>query len=440
MSLKPGSETAARPSIPLRAKKAESREAFQKRVTSVLLRYALKTVRTKVIIIMGHLRSGKSSLFEALTGLNGYSANGVDSVTQEYHLGRAYINQEFYLFVDTPGLSDTGRKTQTFFEKSRDFLTSQKTLSHSLGLEFLEHFCGLEYSPFLTFVTNLWDECSDGALERHNFNMEQMEATKWERFITKGASVYHHGRAYEDGAAKLKTLSFRTEQEERRQNELRSNVPLEGTLAGRYLQMSFNQLVVTSILCNGADHTAQLFESENEGGRESPQASQPAPTGGLDWIGTIFSTIVDVVNFPLKLIASLLGALWDLIKILGGLIFILHAQLWQITDEGVEVLVTLIGNYKVVLGHGRTRGIYWKPFNAEEDTHQLPDEDILNRIIMELNDDEDDLTYTPGSVVPTVSPAMTEAGDEIDGDQRYHDFSAAFEQARARQTLRETAP
>lgn len=73
-----------------------SREAIVKQMTDRLLRYALRThvpsvplpsdlllisnrTGTKLILIVGHLRSGKSSLFESLTGETGHSKRGIDS-------------------------------------------------------------------------------------------------------------------------------------------------------------------------------------------------------------------------------------------------------------------------------------------------------------------------------------------------------------------------
>ncbi|KAL4772898.1 hypothetical protein BDW60DRAFT_206661 [Aspergillus nidulans var. acristatus] len=148
-------------------------------------------------------------------------------VTREYRLGHAHINGEFYLFVDTPGLNETGGNNADILREIGRFLDATKGSVTYAGvlyihpaflpfskdcqteLEFLEHFCGLEYSPYITFVTTSWDECeSERAMRRHDENVHQIKGKKWAPFMARGAQVYYHGRVYENGEPTLASLDI----------------------------------------------------------------------------------------------------------------------------------------------------------------------------------------------------------------------------------------
>jgi hypothetical protein len=212
---------------------------------------------------------------------------GFNPVTKEYRLGHAHINGEFYLFVDTPGLNETGgnnadilREIGRFLEATKDSVAYAGVLyihpaavqfsnDCQRALEFLEHFCGLEYSPYITFVTTMWDEYGqERARRRHDENVEQIKEKKWAPFIARGAQVYYHGRVYENGDPTLAYLDIENQAAERQAcaremiarvyprdkgytvpplivQELRAHVPLPATTAGRYLQMTYNQVAIT---------------------------------------------------------------------------------------------------------------------------------------------------------------------------------------------------
>ncbi|RDW78950.1 uncharacterized protein DSM5745_05802 [Aspergillus mulundensis] len=439
-------------SIPLPKPKSETREAFQKRVTRALLRYALRKSDTKVIILLGHLRSGKSSLFEDLTGQEGHSANGIDPVTKEYHLGHAYINGEFYLFVDTPGLNETGGNNADILREIGRFLDATKdSVTYAAGprVGFLEHFCGLEYSPFITFVITLWDECTTTrSMNRHDENATEIKDKKWAPFIERGAAVYYHGRVYEDGEPTHEYLHIKKKKAERRANardmigrlypkdkeytipplivqELRRHVPLPATSAGKHLQMKYNEVVITNALTYGAGR----LDSKGQLALTNPGAIKNAGSGGFDWISSAVSAIIDVVTFPFRLVEGLLTMLWDLIRALGMFIAIIRVTPLRLTDDGVEVLVTLLGDLPVVVGYGRQRGFYWRARDlTESDLTEGGDNEFLNEVLNELRGDGGDVD--PDAEFSTeMSEIATPTED--DAESQYRAFGEAFEKARS---------
>lgn len=326
-----------------------------------------------MIVLLGHLRSGKSGLFEAITGQEGHSANGIDpgkltcpvssslthcstclltcpafnEVTREYRLGHAYINSEFYLFVDTPGLNETGgnnadilREIGRFLDATKDSVTYAGVLyihpatvqfsnDCQRALEFLEHFCGLEYSPYITFVTTMWDECTqERAMRRHDENVKEIKEKKWAPFIDRGAEVYYHGRVYENGEPTLAYLDINKQAADRRAcardiirrvypkdkaytvpplivQELREHVRLPATTAGRHLQMTYSQVAITNALTYGADRIAGTEASEIP----NPNGAKEKESWGFDWIESAVNVVVDVIAFPFRLMQTLLTIL-----------------------------------------------------------------------------------------------------------------------------------
>ncbi|RFU26137.1 hypothetical protein B7463_g10203, partial [Scytalidium lignicola] len=185
-----------------------------KNITRWLLREILRRQNTKVILVMGILRPGKSSLVESITGATGLSGRGIRSVTGEYQLTSVSIEGENYIFVDTPGFADPDkdrsdeavyRNIMEFIELVQGAVTIVGILFvHKIGaiytgdvtktFEILKAFAGVEYFPFITFVTTCWD-----------------------MFKPKGAMIYHHGKVYNGTEATGEVLDMEEQGEMRRE-------------------------------------------------------------------------------------------------------------------------------------------------------------------------------------------------------------------------------
>ncbi|KAL6900146.1 hypothetical protein GGI43DRAFT_384317 [Trichoderma evansii] len=159
----------------------ESTEHTPKGITKRILEYVQ---RSRVVFILGLLRCDKSSLFEALVGERGYAGDGIHSVTREYQLGRARIDGQFYIFVDTPGFDDTRTTSEEVFrnivsciETVREHsiftgilyvheLNSIYSTGHAVFISWLEAFCGTQYLKYVTFVKTKLDEFNPRHLEK----------------------------------------------------------------------------------------------------------------------------------------------------------------------------------------------------------------------------------------------------------------------------------
>ncbi|KAJ5483808.1 hypothetical protein N7539_006008 [Penicillium diatomitis] len=423
-----------------------SREALMKRVTKRLLRYALKRTGTKLILILGHLRSGKSSLFESLTGATGHSKKGIDSVTKEYQIGAANINGKLYLFVDTPGLKDPSisnadilREIAKLLDTTKDSVTyagvlyvHPATLQFSdeakKSLLFLNAFCGPSYSPSITFVTTMWDRISPDEIEEQDELVNEMARAKWSSFLDRGANLYHHGRAYEGDTATLEVLSLRKKPEVRQKyareaisrlypldknhaapliiQELRVNTLLEDTTAGKLLGMIGLQIPT--------DDAQQNDTSQNP-----VQQSRPE---GFDW----FHAIVAAIKFPLDQITAFLAALWNLVAALKSAILALMpsstitVSVPRFTGYSVEVLFTLPGGLRFIVGYG-LRGPYLRPWSSQ-----------AANFASEIDSEDDNVDGPDMPVSITLDPEVTEQEETfgMDGPDvrpEYLAVSTAFE-------------
>ncbi|KAJ5741098.1 hypothetical protein N7493_000970 [Penicillium malachiteum] len=263
----------------------------------------------------------------------------------EYHLGHAYINGDFYLFVDTPGLNETGgnnadilREIGRFLGATRDSVIYAGVLYvHPVGvqfsndcqraLEFLEHLCGLEYSPYILFVTTMWDELNqERAMKRHNENIKQIKEQKTKEYTVPPLIV----------------------------QELRAHVPLPATTAGQYLRMIYSEASITKMLTYGAGYSAGTEGSEFP----NLNRAKENESKGFDWIGSAINIVVHSIKFPFRMIQTFVTMLWDLIGILRTRVSIVRVMPYRFTDNGVEVCLTLLGGFSVIVGYERPGGFY----------------------------------------------------------------------------------
>ncbi|KAI9036274.1 uncharacterized protein KD926_002092 [Aspergillus affinis] len=382
--------------------KSMSHHDVIQRVTQSILRYALEKKNCKLIIILGHLRSGKSSLFESLTNRIGHSGHGIES---------ANLGGKVYLFVDTPGLNDPNISNADILREIAKLLEVTKTSvtyagilyvhpanqiysdETEKGLKFLEVFCGLDYSPSLTFVTTGWDALSLNQIPRSDASIRQMQTFKWTAFIEKGAKVYHHGRRYDGGLPTLEVLDIDGDREPRSRTaqgiiadlypheksyaapliiqELRMELNLEDTTAGKYLGMTSQKLVYP--------------------GTQSTNGQQSGETGnqsaGISWMDAFLS----VMMIPVDMIRGFVTALWNFISLLQKALATLlmppvEISIHRVSAEGVEALVTLPGGLRFIVGYGR-RGPYWRRWDSQAEGQTTSEADDDNSdILVEIPD------------------------------------------------------
>ncbi|KAK5789734.1 hypothetical protein VI817_008857 [Penicillium citrinum] len=296
----------------------------------------------------------------------------------------------------------------------------------------------------------MWDELSqERAMRRHDENINQIKKRKWAPFIDRGAEVYYHGRVYENGEPTLAHLDIDDQAAERRScardmigrlypkdkeytaplivQELRRHVPLPATTSGRYLQMTYSQFTITNALTYGAGCIANTEESEAPNLNEEEKNR----SGGFDWIGSAIDAVVDVIAFPFRMVVSLLTMLWDLIQILRRTIQIIQVTPYRLTDNGVEVYVTLPIGFSAIVGYKKPGGFYWRKMDSlEGNSTEGLDDEFLSNVLAELREDSVD-TFDPGEFMEANTSQTPTLHEELDSEQKYRIFEEAFEHSRS---------
>lgn len=205
--------------------------------------------------------------------------------------------------------------------------------------------------------------------------------------------------------------------------ELRKHVPLPATTTGRYLQMAYDQVVITNALTYGAGRITGTDGSEPS----NLNGAKDNESWGFDWIGTAVIAVANVITFPFRVIETLLTMLWDLIRVLGMLVSIVRVTPYRLTDNGVEVRVTLVGGLSAIVGYRRPGSFYWR---AGESVEEGPDDEFLNDVLNELR--EDPVNGLNVEEYMEIDPSQTPPLDEeLDSEQQYRAFGEAFEQSRS---------
>ncbi|KAB8230255.1 uncharacterized protein BDW43DRAFT_314128 [Aspergillus alliaceus] len=257
-----------------------------------------------LLILIGRVGTGKSSLMEDLTGLNGYSQQSVNSVTQEAEIAKAVIEGREYFIMDTPGFD--AENENTYFEIIRG-IQSIRHVSRITGLlyltcinqsrfedidrnliRFIYALCGEDYIPRL------------GALQR-----------EWEQGVrTQHLSLYQHGREYNANGLDMGRIinwfanrdqvsrhakemihrNYRHTASEfhppRIVRELDANIPTSETEAGRLLGLSSTSASESTSRGQPREQQEQqrrtLTPSEApRNSRQEPRAPQEPPSSGF---------------------------------------------------------------------------------------------------------------------------------------------------------------
>ncbi|KAL3430524.1 hypothetical protein BDV09DRAFT_202130 [Aspergillus tetrazonus] len=159
--------------------------------------------KANVILLVGRLNAGKSSLAELVTGATGLSSNRIRSETDACQIIDTRIDSTEYFIVDTPGFEDQN-KWQVFceimkivqdlhnhavfgvwylFDNTRRGEQLDKTL-----LSWLAAFCGNAFCPSLTIVTTFWR--GEGAeLGQWNERLNERLKGEWAEVLGHGAST-----------------------------------------------------------------------------------------------------------------------------------------------------------------------------------------------------------------------------------------------------------
>ncbi|CEL08472.1 hypothetical protein ASPCAL11622 [Aspergillus calidoustus] len=175
-----------------------------------------------VILLVGRLGAGKSTLTEVITGAEGLSSGGIHSSTDHCQVFDTTINGEEYFIVDTPGF-EPGNKGEIFRQITEMLQQLQQNsifgiwylinnLTRQDGFDkemvaWLLAFCGQSFCPNVTIVTTFWTG-EGGMLRNQNENLRQRLDEEWAQLQASGAEHHAFGKHYVDGIPQESTISL----------------------------------------------------------------------------------------------------------------------------------------------------------------------------------------------------------------------------------------
>ncbi|KAL2810940.1 hypothetical protein BJX63DRAFT_400479 [Aspergillus granulosus] len=178
--------------------------------------------KAKVILLVGRLGAGKSSLTEVITGAEGLSSGGIHSSTDKCQVFDTNINGEEYFIVDTPGFEPNNKGeifrqiTEMLQQLHQNsifgiwYLINNLTRQDGFDKEmvaWLIAFCGQSFCPNVTIVTTFWTG-EGGMLLNQNQNLQQRLDEEWSQLQACGAQHHAFGKYYVDGIPQESTISL----------------------------------------------------------------------------------------------------------------------------------------------------------------------------------------------------------------------------------------
>ncbi|KAF5555355.1 sarcoma Ras-like superfamily of small guanosine triphosphatase GTPase [Fusarium mexicanum] len=173
--------------------------------------------QVKVILIVGYAGAGKSNLLKLLTGVNVHVGHGIESGTLDALCVLTTLEDEQFLFIDTPGFGASG------YSESKVIRTIQATLGfatrcfggihgvlyvHSIMtereyegmtqcLKFLRSLKAEDQLPSLTIVATNWDTVTTlRRRPKYERKVTELENTSWKEFTDHGYIEF--GFSYDD--------------------------------------------------------------------------------------------------------------------------------------------------------------------------------------------------------------------------------------------------
>jgi hypothetical protein len=125
----------------------------------------------------------------------------------------AVIQDQRYVFVDTPGFNDpapTRTDLDIFLEilvwframspycdlagilYVHDIQTARNSASTETNLNMLKELCGEEFFPNVTILTTKWSRLAPGVIYQSENTQREFEEGPWRQLIAKGAQVFQH--------------------------------------------------------------------------------------------------------------------------------------------------------------------------------------------------------------------------------------------------------
>ncbi|KAL4952863.1 hypothetical protein BDW69DRAFT_195322 [Aspergillus filifer] len=286
--------------------------------------------QSDIILIVGRIGAGKSSLLVDLASVRGYAQQNADSVTRTIEICSTVIRYKKFFIMDTPGVyreivsgvratlpfaNITGLLYVSCIPQGRFDNFDRKLV------RFMRALCGELYIPRVTFVTTFWT-AAPGQEESYKQNLRALQV-KWGEDLGVDSAklqLYQHGHEY-DAAGRntgsainytrsmlLRNYGESTVIVPQVVRELQDRVPIHETDAGRLLDLLPQTSSATDDQskgkqqdCSASGSDANLRSSSGSASSNKEEASPSIWTniiettlGVINWFTTNVKIDVDV--------------------------------------------------------------------------------------------------------------------------------------------------
>ncbi|KAL4963382.1 uncharacterized protein BDV14DRAFT_202008 [Aspergillus stella-maris] len=242
--------------------------------------------QSDVILIVGRIGAGKSSLLEDLAGVRGYAQQNADSVTQTIEVCSTTIRYKKFFIMDTPGFEPGSESEERVYREIVRGLRVILPFANIAGLlyvscisqerfdnfdrklvRFIRGFCGELYIPRVTFVTTFWT-AAPGQEESYKRNLQALQV-KWGEGLDVDSAKLQLQIAQSARSMLLRNYGDSTVIVPQVVRELQDCVPIHETDAGSLLGL----LPPTSSATNKQSEEKQQDSSASSGSLANPRSS-----------------------------------------------------------------------------------------------------------------------------------------------------------------------
>ncbi|KAI5813436.1 P-loop containing nucleoside triphosphate hydrolase protein [Pyronema omphalodes] len=193
-----------------------SEKTRDKMTVAEMMRQVSKGLSIKFIAVIGLTGTGKSSLIKEITGKDVHIEHSINAGTTSFEMFPAIIDDQRYVFVDTPGFNDRDpertdihvyQEILKWFETMSPYCniagvlyvhaiaTGRFSKSEDLNLKMLKALCGEYFFPNVTIVTTMWQNYTESAKKRAERKEKELAEGPWKELLDGGARIFshHHG-------------------------------------------------------------------------------------------------------------------------------------------------------------------------------------------------------------------------------------------------------
>ncbi|KAF8246327.1 P-loop containing nucleoside triphosphate hydrolase protein, partial [Wilcoxina mikolae CBS 423.85] len=144
--------------------------------------------------VIGLTGAGKSHIIKSLTGSDAHVEPNLSAGTASFEMFPTIIDNQPYIFIDTPGFNDQTRSDLEIFQEILDWFVAMTPYcdltgilyvhditknrfdgATSTNLDMLQALCGKEFYKNITIITTMWNTMNATTIKAAQKRQKQLE-------------------------------------------------------------------------------------------------------------------------------------------------------------------------------------------------------------------------------------------------------------------------